>query len=398
MTLFYYLLEANTYLICFYAFYKLALQSETFNLFNRYYLIGTSIMSFIMPLILISGLHRPVNTENTTPALVETVRNTEIADIVLNIYLLIAVCLFILLLFRLYRIFSLITKGNIRSEKGIKIVAISDKNSSFSFMKYLFIHPLAEQAETIIRHEQVHIRQWHSADILFFELLQITNWFNPFIRFIYKDIKALHEFIADEETSVYENNAGDYAMFLIRHSYGALQTDLANTMFNQSLLKRRIMKLNQKKSSSRAQLKYIMALLLLPVMLCITSISFAKSYGIIDLMPGERVLIQDTIKKMPPPPPEPPKPKVDPAVFPEPLKKSESEKKNSGNNSEKAPPPPPQPPKPKVDRVVFPKPLKKVESGKNNSGNNSEKAPPPPPEPPKSKVDRAAFPEPVKGA
>jgi hypothetical protein len=162
------------------------------------------------------------------------------------------------------------------------------------------------------------------------------------------------------------------------------KNNLANTMFNQSLLKRRIMKLNQKKSPSMALLKYILPLLLLPAMLCITAISFAKTYGIIDLMPGEKVLIQDTIKRMPPPPPEPPKPKVDKIKFPPPVKNSESEKKNS----EKAPPPPPEPPKSKVDQVLFPQPVNAPKSGKKNSG----EAPPPPPEPPKPKVDHVVFP------
>ncbi|MHB1178515.1 MAG: M56 family metallopeptidase [Daejeonella sp.] len=383
MNMFYYLLEANCYLLGFYLFYRLVLQNETFNLFNRYYLLVTSVISFVMPGIVLSGLYRQDNIKYASGSLVQNSPDISFIQIISGIYLFICVCFSVRLLYRLYRISELIKGGNIKTEEGVRIVSVNDKSLSFSFMHYLFINPATEQAETIIRHELVHIRQWHSADILFFEILQITNWFNPFIQFIQKDMKSLHEFIADEETSELENNAGDYALFLIRHSYGARQSDLANTMFNQSLLKRRIMKLNQKKSSDKAALKYLFAPVLLSLMLCATAITFAKPYGIIDLMPGEGISLQDTTKKkLPPPPPEPPRKaikadKMAPPPPPEPPKAS-------GKVNKSRPPAPPMPPKKvgKRDRIAPPPP---PEPPKKSKAADKE-LPPPPPEPPKPKL------------
>ncbi len=394
MNVFYYLLEANCYLLGFYLFYRLVLQNETFHLFNRYYLLGVSVISFLMPGVILSGLYRHEVIGSASAPLVQDSPDWSFIQILSGIYLFICVCFSVRLLFRLYRISQLIKGGSAKTEKGVRIVKVNDKSLSFSFMNYLFINPATEQAETIIRHELVHIRQWHSADILFFEVLRITNWFNPFIQFIQKDIKSLHEFIADEETSELENNAGDYALFLIRHSYGARQNDLANTMFNQSLLKRRIMKLNQEKSSDKAALKYLFAPVLLSLMLCATALTFAKPYGIIDLMPGEEIVLQDTSKKrLPPPPPEPPQ-KVT-------------------NADRMAPPPPPEPPKAtgKVDQSRPPRPPmapKKVTKGRiapppppeppKSSGLADQELPPPPPEPPrtpKAKIDKVKFPPPV---
>lgn len=385
MNIFYYLLEANCYLLGFYLFYRLVLQNETFNLFNRYYLLVTSVISFVMPGIVLSGLYRQDNIKYASGPLVQNSPDISFIQIISGIYLFICVCFSVRLLYRLYRISELIKGGNIKTEEGVRIVSVNDQSLSFSFMHYLFINPATEQAETIIRHELVHIRQWHSADILFFEILQIANWFNPFIQFIQKDMKSLHEFIADEETSELENNAGDYALFLIRHSYGARQSDLANTMFNQSLLKRRIMKLNQKKSSDKAALKYLLAPILLSLMLCATAITFAKPYGIIDLMPGEEITLQDTSKKkLPPPPPEPPRKatktdKMAPPPPPEPPKAS-------GKVNKSRPPAPPMPPKKvgKRDRIAPPPP---PEPPKKSEAADKE-LPPPPPEPPKPKIGR----------
>lgn len=354
MNAIYYLLEANAYLLVFYAFYKLVLEKETFHSFNRFYLLVIIVVSFIMPLISISGLNRSAQIDQGIAIQTEKNISLPIGYYILWIYALIALCFLLRLISRLWQIFQTITKGYIKSDTGLKIIAISDRSHSFSFMHYLFIHPDEQKMETIIRHEQVHIRQWHSADVLFLELLQIMNWFNPIISNIQKDMKALHEFIADEESYRYEKSAGDYALFLINYSTGALPNDLGNNMFNQSLLKKRIMKLNQEKSPAKAQLKYMLVILLAPLMLCITATTFAKSYGIIDIMPGDNLTLQDTVKDKnkvaPPPPPMPPKAKA---------------KINKGTE---APPPPPMPPKTKV------------------KGNQGTEAPPPPPMPPKGKV------------
>ncbi|MEJ7778980.1 MAG: M56 family metallopeptidase [Daejeonella sp.] len=400
MNIFYYLLEANSYLLGFYVFYKLVLQNETFNLFNRYYLLVTSVISFIMPGIVLSGLHRQREVEYNAAPLTENVPEWSFIQALPAIYLVVSACFLLRLLYRLYSISQLINRGTIKTEEGFRMVSVNDKSLSFSFMHYLFVNPATEQAETIIRHELVHIRQWHSADILFFEVLQITSWFNPFIHFIQKDIRSLHEFIADEETSELEKNAGEYALFLISHSYGARQNDLANTMFNQSLLKRRIMKLNQEKSSDKAALKYLLAPILLSLMLCATAITFAKPYGIIDLMPGEEITLQDTSKKkLPPPPPEPPKAsgKVDksrPPAPPMPPKKvTKRDKiapppppeppKQSGTVDKELPPPPPAPPKPKVGVIKFPPPVVIPASKKKST------------KPAKQKIDKVRFPAPV---
>jgi beta-lactamase regulating signal transducer with metallopeptidase domain len=171
---------------------------------------------------------------------------------------------------------------------GLSLVAIPKLNHAFSFMNRLFVNAELKDIQIILNHERVHIRQWHSLDILLMECLHIINWFNPLFILLKKDLKSLHEFIADEEAAKAEPSVADYALYLIAHTHQIAPQHLGNNMFNQSLLKTRIMKLQQKKSPGIARLKYLGLFLLLPAMLVLSSLSFAKSYSLVDLMPVQR--------------------------------------------------------------------------------------------------------------
>jgi hypothetical protein len=131
----------------------------------------------------------------------------------------------------------------------------------------------------------VHIKQKHSFDILFFEIMQIICWFNPVIYFIKRDAKLLHEYIADEQSAGLESEKHTYAMFLIENSFGNLTTPLTNQFFNQSILKRRINMLNKKRTAGWARLRLLLTLPLGGAMLCTSTMAFTKDYGYIDLLP-----------------------------------------------------------------------------------------------------------------
>ena len=283
MNIFYYLIESNTYLLVFYAFYRIALKNETFYTLNRFYLLITSLFSFLLPGIQLSALNatgpEPISAATQQSLLTETPFYIGMA-----IYVLVASIFLIRLGVKLYSILFLIRKGKIKQRDGFRQVDIRGQELPFSFLNYVFIDPDMPKIDTIIRHEKVHISQQHTTDILFFEFLQVMNWFNPFIFLIKSDIKILHEYIADEKTAA-ESSPADYALFLINHSYGIESHTLSNGMFSKNTLKNRLLMLNRKRSGQKARLKYILVLLLLPLMLCVSALSFTKTHGIIDIMP-----------------------------------------------------------------------------------------------------------------
>ncbi|MFD2162654.1 M56 family metallopeptidase [Paradesertivirga mongoliensis] len=298
MSIFYYFIEANAYLIIFYAFYKVLLQKETFYSLNRFYLLTGTALSFLLPFIDLSAVRGviPVQTYTAATALSAESTGVDFWEIAFYFYSTIVFGLLLRLASQIYGISRLVKSGEVIAYGRFKEVQIRAKNLPFSFFHYLFINPEQHDQNTIRKHELVHICQRHSLDILFIELVQITNWFNPVIALLKTDIKAIHEFIADEIVSKDELGAPDYAMFLIQNSYGSNLPHLSNQMFNQSLLKSRIMKLGQKKSGDTARLKYGLLSLLIPCMLGVSAFSISKPYGIFDLMPAETAY-QDTVKK-----------------------------------------------------------------------------------------------------
>ncbi|RZL39531.1 MAG: M56 family metallopeptidase [Pedobacter sp.] len=295
----YYLLEANMYLLLFYAFYRLALQHQTFYSNNRYYLLISSITSFLIPLLQLGFLKPAPIIDNVLfppPViltaeqmaqlrLVQAQESINYSDYLYILYLLVATGFAIKLSFNLFKIIRLWLKANKSSKGRVTLIELEDHSTAFSFFNLLFIHPSLASKATVLKHEMVHIKQKHSFDILFFEILQVICWFNPVIYFIKKDVKLLHEYIADEESTSSDADKHAYAMFLIENSFGTATTPLANQFFNQSILKRRINMLNQKKSVGWSRLRLLLAIPLTGAMLCTSTLAFSKTYGYFDLLP-----------------------------------------------------------------------------------------------------------------
>ncbi|TKC06356.1 M56 family metallopeptidase [Pedobacter frigoris] len=383
----YYLLEANLYLAVFYGFYRLFLHKETFYTINRYYLLSATLFAFALPLLQVGYLNELLSTNSSKqfgdggPEISKTSGNPfiNINQVITWSYLLIALGFLARLAYNLYGVISLATAAKKQRQGKIILVDLDNSVTAFSFFNMLFINPSIKEKNTILKHEMVHISQNHSLDILFFELIQILNWFNPITWVIQKDIKLIHEYIADDLTTVSDIPKHDYAMLLIQNSFGNVPSQLTNQIFNQSILKRRINMLNQKKSAGRARLKLLLAIPIAGGMLCASTLAFSKDYVLVDLYPEkyrtDYAMNQEpkTAKKVnvtkqeqvPPPPPKqvkvkfpPPKaknsPKRDQVKFPPPIVKPDVVNKN-----EVPPPPPVEPPPPKVDQVKFPPPVVK---------------------------------------
>jgi hypothetical protein len=295
----YYLLEANLYLLLFYGFYRLFLHNETFYNINRYFLLLSSITAFVLPIMQL-GFLKPapiINNELFPPPILYTeeqlakmtfgpIQETfSLNDWVYPIYLIIALGFAIKLSISLFKIIRLWLKAKKAKTGKITLIELKEQTTAFSFFNLLFIHPHLAEKQTVLNHEMVHIKQKHSMDILFFELLQIICWFNPIIYFIKKDIKLLHEYIADELSTNSGIQKHEYAMFLIENSFGVMPTPLTNQIFNQSILKRRINMLNKKRTADWARLRLLLALPLVGAMLCTSTMAFTKDYGYVDLLP-----------------------------------------------------------------------------------------------------------------
>ncbi len=295
----YYLLEANLYLVLFYGFYRLFLQNETFYNLNRYFLLIATVISFALPILQL-GFLKPsfekINGEvvymgEIPPPPMEPPSAASLSNPFADVnwfyvvYLIIAFGFAVKLSFSIYKIIKIWLKAKKHTAGDITLVEVNGESTAFSFFNLLFIHPTLANQPAVLKHEMVHIKQRHSFDVVFFELVQIICWFNPILHFIKKDIKLLHEYIADELTTNADVQKHEYALFLIQNSFGLRAQPITNQIFNQSILKRRINMLNKKKTAAWARLRLLLVVPLTGSMLCMSTMAFTKDYGYVDLLP-----------------------------------------------------------------------------------------------------------------
>lgn len=160
----------------------------------------------------------------------------------------------------------------------------SNKNTNgtaFSFFGKIFIDKHLEQNSIIFKHEDIHVKQKHFLDLIFFEVLQVVFWFNPIIYFYKKSIAIIHEFLADEEASKIAQNKIAYASLLVSKQF-SIQPATAFTQhfFNHSTLKSRIIMLSKNPSKKTAWLKYGLLAPAFFVMLVISSFTIVDTQQI----------------------------------------------------------------------------------------------------------------------
>ena len=309
MSWLHYLLEANIYMGVFYALYFLLLNKETYYKLNRAYLLCIPVLSYIIPLIQIGWLksyedggqvvtiiYNPNHHQNAgATATYFTLQNMLVYGYITG-----SVTMLAIFIFKIIQLIKLTRAQKSLFNNKYKLVNVADTNTAFSFFNYLFIGTNVSGADTMIRHELVHIEQKHSVDIVFLELIKIINWFNPFIYLLQRSLKMIHEYIADEHTARYENDVLTYSSFLVSNAYGLSGVSISNSFFNYNLLKKRIIMLNQKRSGNLARLKYLAVIPVCGGLLCMSTLAFSKSYGWVNILPANNLLsLQTPVTKNP---------------------------------------------------------------------------------------------------
>ena len=149
--------------------------------------------------------------------------------------------------------------------------------------------------DCIEKHEEIHVRQLHFVDLLFFEILKTVFWFNPVVYFYKKAIEIIHEFSADEVASAIAKDKVQYAQILLSKQFRAESTAIfTQHFFNHSTLKSRIIMLSKNPSKKTALLKYGIVAPLFFVMLLVSSFTLVKPANLeIVLTKMEDVIIDD---------------------------------------------------------------------------------------------------------
>ena len=278
-----YIIQVVLFQVLFLVIYDFFLSKETFFTKNRWYLLSTPILSFLIPFIKIPTFQKAVPQEFMV-YLPEIILSPEkvIQEMAwyqsinyLHILFGIGVVIFSLLfLVKIVQIDKLKRSYKRVKKDGYTLVLIPKQTKAFSFFSYIFLGeeiPTA-QKEQIIAHELVHSRQKHSFDLLFFEFLKIVMWFNPMIFIYQKRITLVHEYISDAvatKASPKEN----YINQLLSNFFQVENIAFINQFYTQTLIKKRIIMMKKKQSKKMNQLKYLVLIPVLLSMLFYTSCS-----------------------------------------------------------------------------------------------------------------------------
>lgn len=263
-----------------YGYYHLLLRNKKFHEYNRYYLLLATVISICIPFLRIPVYFDAAEAE---PMLSKTLTvfsygnfeedtvTTTVSpgsgwfgwkNILSAFYAITAVFLFTRFCLAIIRIVRLVNIYPGEKIDNIRFVNTSEPATPFSFFRWLFwnskIELNSDSGQQIFRHELFHIRQKHSWDIIFTELITILFWMNPFFHLVKKELRAIHEFLADK-FAVEENKEWDYAELLLMQVLGSPGTRLTNPFFHNQI-KRRITMLTTSKKPGAQYLRKIMVL------------------------------------------------------------------------------------------------------------------------------------------
>jgi len=263
-------------------FYHLALRRLTFYKLNRYFLMGASCLCFLISFVDISPLvERSSWTTSYVATWIPVVHHVEIVedgqnvsslvtagDIVATILILGIGIMFVRLLFQLLSLHRLRSRARMIGGDGPRVYEVNDSIIPFSFGQSIYVnkglHTESELVE-IIRHEFVHVRQLHSVDIMWSEIICILNWYNPLAWLLRFSIRQNLEFIADSEVLQNGVNKKEYQYLLLK-VVGNNQFSVVQN-FNFSSLKKRIAMMNKSKSARLNLVRFLFSLPLIAILL-----------------------------------------------------------------------------------------------------------------------------------
>jgi TonB family protein len=302
-----------------YCYYHFVLRNKKFHRYNRFYLLAATIVSIFIPFLniplyftqteaessfVLQSL-RIISATGSDDAIVTVSHTSNIShwftwkNISFLFYFFISFLVLLRIIISLLKIRRIINTNLVERIEKIYFVNTAEPGTPFSFFRWLFWNKKIElkspKGEQIFRHEFFHIEQKHSRDIIYMELITVIFWINPFFHLIKKELKAIHEFLADQ-FAVSENSKWQYAELLLMQALNTNQR-LVNPFFNNQI-KRRIAMITTSKKPSYQYLRKLMVFPITAIVLGMFAFSYKQKNETnkSDKSFSSEVAVVDTIK------------------------------------------------------------------------------------------------------
>ncbi len=276
-----YLLKVIICSAFFLAVYYVMLEKAKMARFNRVYLLIGLIASFIIPAITfvdevtVFPVFEEQHIESIYPAegplaVVEESNNRYLylnsVSLLWLAYVAVVSVLFFRFAMNLYKLFSLAKHNERVSFPGYSLVLLKKPMAAFSFLRFVFVgendYRNGKVEPEVLYHELSHVRQYHSIDILFVELLSVLAWFNPLLFLYRKAIQLNHEFLADEAVVARFRDPVGYQLLLLEKISAGGRSYSVTSSFNYKITQKRLAMIT---NSLPTRFNALRALLLIPV-------------------------------------------------------------------------------------------------------------------------------------
>lgn len=229
-----YTLKSAFCLTLFYLLYKWALADETFFRLNRSLLLAFWPLALLLPAIpllfgkeAITTAALPGNELDTVNTLMTThVPQGKSLEQLYRLWLPMACVVYLAgviavsanTLIAYFRLRHLIRSGRRIEQDAFHLVLVEEELAPFSWMRYIVISEkdYRDNPKEILAHERAHIRHHHSWDLILADVFIAWQWFNPAAWLLKREMRAVHEYEADDAVLSAGIEARSYQMLLIK--------------------------------------------------------------------------------------------------------------------------------------------------------------------------------------
>ena len=270
MTFALYMIKVSVCLGVFYILYISVFERYTFFKVNRYYLLSTLFVSFVIPGLqfsLFKDHYGTVHLNSIGEAFYEplylisnlaeqkSTTGIDYPEIWTIIYFMGVGVMFFRLVFFIARLIRIKNNAEQQVINTLRIVK-TELPQPFSFFNWVFL-PKHKIDPIIISHEKAHVTQLHWIDLLLAEVACMLLWLNP-VAFLYKrSIKLQHEYLADSCTINGGVDIQHYLQCMLAQLKLENRIGLTSQFYSQSI-KRRILMLTKTKTALKFSGAYLL--------------------------------------------------------------------------------------------------------------------------------------------
>jgi beta-lactamase regulating signal transducer with metallopeptidase domain len=249
-----------------YLLYRFVLKGTQGFQAHRFYLLAIPLVSFLLPLLVIPmnqamvpGAFLTQEVPSMVPVIINANAGTtatavqpfmNLETLIWSIYGIGVATALLFFMYKLARIQQWKEEGETRYVDGFYITAVYKLPTAFSFLDHIYINNAIAKAQydQILLHEQTHVKERHSWDLLFYEFLRILFWFHPVSYLAQQDLKLIHEHIADRQTIAVHGKQSYYEN-LLKQAMDCPDFSFANPFFKLKTIKTRIAMIQQTQNS-----------------------------------------------------------------------------------------------------------------------------------------------------